>query len=186
MFNGFHLSQPHYFNRKLSKRLEELYFSVAILDFALAAVVLLEPIYLWQHGYGVTAIMLYYLVVYGLYFFLAPLGGKLVAEHGPERSIASSTVMLTGYYVSLLLLPMNPIWFWIAPVFFALQKMLYWPAYHADFVDNSDGGECGKEYSALWSLTTVVYVLGPLAGGVIVSLFGFSMLFYLVIGLILC
>lgn len=177
MFNGFHLTQRHYFHRHLRKQLQELYASVAIMDFALAAVIVFEPIYLWQKGYGVTSIMTYYLVVYGLYFFLAPLGGSIVARFGPARSISVSTVFLAGYYGALLLIAVNPMWFWIAPVLFAAQKMLYWPAYHVDFLENSDPKEQAKEYSALWSLSTAVAVLGPVLGGVVASVFGFPTLF---------
>lgn len=147
------------------------------MDFALAAVIVFEPIYLWQKGYGVVAIMTYYIVVYGLYFFLAPLGGAIVATYGPERSIAASTVFLAAYYGALLLIPMSPIWFWVAPICFVLQKMLYWPAYHYDFLKNSDPEQQAKEYSALWSLSTAVAVLGPAIGGVVVALFGFPVLF---------
>lgn len=134
MFNGLHLTQRHYFHRHLQKQLQELYATVAIMDFALAAVIVFEPIYLWQKGYGVVSIMTYYLVVYGLYFFLAPLGGSIVARFGPARSISMSTVFLAAYYGALLLIAVHPMWFWIAPVLFAVQKMLYWPAYHVDFL----------------------------------------------------
>lgn len=177
MFNGFHLTQRHYFHRHLQKQLQELYASVAIMDFALAAVIVFEPIYLWQKGYGVTAIMTYYLVVYGLYFFLAPLGGSFIAKYGPARSISVSTVFLAAYYGALLLISVDPLWFWVAPVLFALQKMFYWPAYHVDFLENANPQEQAKEYSALWSLSTAVAVLGPLLGGVVASVFGFPTLF---------
>jgi len=177
MTNGLHFFHRHYFHRRLQKQLQELYASVAILDFALAAVILFEPIYLWRLGYGVTDLMWYYVVVYGLYFFLAPLGGKIVARFGPERSIATSTLFLVGYYLALLLVPQSAVWFWIAPVLFALQKMLYWPAYHTDFLRSADPKEQGKEYSAMWSLVTIVMVLGPLVGGFVVAWFGFTTLF---------
>jgi MFS family permease len=177
MFNGFNLTQRHYFHRHLQRQLQELYVTVAIMDFALAAVIVFEPIYLWQRGYGVTDIMLYYVIVYSLYFFLAPLGGKIVARFGPARSISASTIFLASYYGALLLIALNPAWFWVSPVLFAVQKMLYWPAYHVDFLEHSDPAEQAKEYSALWSLSTAVAVLGPAIGGVVAAVFGFPVLF---------
>jgi MFS family permease len=185
MFNLAAHRFPSYFHKHLNKQMGNLYLATTILDFSLAMVVLFEPVYLYQLGYSIQHILLYYIVVYGLYYFLVPLGGKVVAKYGPSRSIAASSIMLIGYYVSLLLVPQFSITFWIAPVFFALQKMLYWPAYHADFILNSDDNERGKEFSGLWSLSTIVYILGPALGGIIIQQAGFSVLFGLVMVLIM-
>lgn len=185
MFNLAAHHFPSYFHKKLNKQLGNLYLATTILDFSLAMVVLFEPVYLYKLGYSIQHILLYYIVVYGLYYFLVPIGGKIVARFGPSRSIAASSPMLIGYYVSLLLVPQATMWFWIAPVFFALQKMLYWPAYHADFILNSDQNERGKEFSGLWSLSTIVYIIGPILGGIIIQQSGFAVLFGLVMLLII-
>ncbi|MBI3572737.1 MAG: MFS transporter [Candidatus Kerfeldbacteria bacterium] len=170
-------SLPHYFRRRFSKQLEALYLSVAMTDFALAAVVLFEPIYLYQLGFSLSHLMMYYIVVYGLYFFLVPMGGKFVARFGTGRSFILASIMLMGYYGSLWLVRGHPIFFWVAPVFFALQKMWYWPAYHSDFIQSSDQGERGKEFSGLWSLSTMAYIVGPLVGGLLIKFSGFPALF---------
>lgn len=185
MFQRFSHSFYYYFRRRFSKQLEELYLSVAILDLALAAVALYEPIYLYGLGYGIAKIMLYYVVVYGVYFFIVPLGGIFVARRGPERSIALSSIMMVGYYGSLFLLPQWAGFFFIAPLFYALQKMFYWPAYHTDFITSSSQGERGKEFSGLWSLSTLMFIIGPVIGGAIIKFFGFPILFAVVVGMIL-
>lgn len=159
--------------------------AVTMLDFALAMVVLFEPVYLYKLGYTIQHILLYYIVVYGLYYFIVPLGGKFVAHKGPGRSMAISSLFLIGYYLALLLVPVSGIWFWIAPIFFSLQKTFYWPAYHTDFILNSDKRERGKEFSGLWSLSTVVYIIGPAIGGLIIQQAGFNVLFTLVMVFIL-
>ena len=185
MFNLAAHHFPSYFHKRLNKRLGGLYLAVTMLDFALAMVVLFEPVYLYRLGYSIQHILLYYIVVYGVYYFIVPLGGKFVARFGPARSMAISSTMLIGYYLSLLLVADAPVFFWIAPLFFALQKMLYWPAYHTDFILSSDQNERGKEFSGLWSLSTIVYIIGPVLGGVIIQQAGFNVLFGLVMVLIL-
>src|SRR5690349_2126419 len=181
MFNRQMFHQPHYFQKHLSQQLEELYLSVAILDFALAAVVLFEPIYLYNLGYSISHILMYYIMVYGVYYFLVPLGGKFVAHQGPERSIALSTVFLVGYYIALSQVQYHSIMFWVTPLFFSLQKMFYWPAYHTDFIVTSNQGQRGKEFSGLWSLSTLMYILGPIIGGLLIAVFGYNVLFIFVI-----
>jgi MFS family permease len=176
---------PSYFHKRLTRRMGGLYLAATMLDFALAMVVLFEPVYLYHLGYSIQHILLYYVVVYGVYYFIVPLGGMFVARFGPARSMAISSVMLIGYYLSLLLVANTPIFFWIAPLFFALQKMWYWPAYHMDFILSSDTNERGKEFSGLWSLSTIVYIIGPILGGVIIQQSGFTVLFSVVMLLIL-
>lgn len=186
----FHLTPashhfPSYFHKHLSRQLGNLYLSATTLDFALAMVVLYEPVYLYRLGYSIQHILLYYVIVYVLYYFLVPLGGKVVARFGPARSIAASSLPLIGYYLSLVLVATEPMFFWVAPVCFALQKMLYWPAYHTDFILYSDQGERGKEFSGLWSLSTLVYIIGPVLGGLIIQQAGFTILFLMVMSLII-
>lgn len=168
---------PHYFRGKLNTQLRELYLTAALMDFASAAITLFEPIYLWTLGYRIPEIMVFYLLVYGSYFFLVPLGGKFLARFGPERSIMISTVWLVGYFAALVAIADNTTMFYIAPLLFALQKTFYWPAYHFDFIRWSQKTERAAEFSGLWTVTMVMYVLGPLVGGLIVKNFGFQPMF---------
>lgn len=168
---------PHYFKGKLNTQLRELYLTAALMDFASAAITLFEPIYLWTLGYRIPEIMVFYLIVYGSYFFLVPLGGKFVARFGPEKSIMISTLWLVGYFAALISIADNPTMFYYAPILFALQKTFYWPAYHFDFIRWSQKAERAAEFSGLWTVTMVMYVLGPLIGGLIVKNFGFQPMF---------
>lgn len=185
MFSRLSHHLPHYFQKHFSRRLEELYLSVAILDFALAAVALFEPVYIFQLGYSLRSILLFFLLAYALYFFTVPLGGKFVARFGPERSIAISTILLVGYYGGLLLMKSYDWMFWVTPFLLTFQKTFYWPAYHVDFIRTSDQGQRGKEFSGLWSLTTLMYILGPLVGGLVITTVGFPALFFGVIAVII-
>lgn len=168
---------PRYFKTGLNTQLRELYLTAALMDFASAAITLFEPIYLWTLGYRLPEIMLFYLIVYGSYFFLVPMGGKFLARFGPERSIMISTVWLVGYFAALITIGENPTMLYIAPIFFALQKSFYWPAYHFDFIRFSQKQERAAEFSGLWTVTMVMYVLGPLVGGIIVKNYGFQPMF---------
>ncbi len=169
---------PHYFKKHLPLQLEELYLSSAIMDFAAAAIALFEPIYLWMLGYRIREIMLFYLIVYLAYFVLVPLGGKFIARFGHERSILISTIWFVLYYTALIGIAQFSNLFYIAPVLFALQKTFYWPAYHADFIRFSAKDERAKEFSGLWAISTLMLVLGPIVGGVVVKFFGFAPLFF--------
>ncbi len=168
---------PRYFKSGLNIQLRELYLTAALMDFASAAITLFEPIYLWSLGYRIPEIMAFYLLVYGSYFFLVPLGGKFLARFGPEKSIMISTIWLVGYFAALISIADNATMFYVAPVLFALQKSFYWPAYHFDFIRWSQKAERASEFSGLWTVTSVMYILGPLLGGLVVKNYGFQPMF---------
>jgi len=182
---GVTYNLTHYFSKHPSRKLEELYASVGIMDLAMAAIIIFEPIYLWKIGYSLQQIMLFYFLIYALYFLLLPLAGKFVAYLGYERSILISCFFLIFFYLSLFLIPYHAVFFILAFVMCACYKSLYWPAYHADFVEYSDSPDRGRQTAGLVSISTIVYVIGPVLGGFIIQFFGFNVLFLVVSILIL-
>lgn len=155
------------------------------MDFAVAAVTLFEPIYLFTLGYSLRVILLFYIQVYIIYFIILPLGAKFASRFGYEHSITTSTIFLIGYYLSLFAIAYNPLFLVIAPLFFSLHKSFYWTGYHADFARFSDGTERGRQVGELTIIDSLVYIAGPFVGGIILAVWGFPALFILVSILIL-
>ncbi|HLC99388.1 MAG TPA: MFS transporter [Patescibacteria group bacterium] len=166
-----------FFARHLRREVKELYISVTILDFAVAMVAIFEPIYLWKIGFSLPQILLFYAGVYGLYFFILPLGAKIAQGYGFEHSILYSSPFLILYYLSLFAIPFSPWFVGVSIVAFAIQKTLYWPGYHADFAVYSEDGERGREVSNLALMASIAAIAGPLVGGLLVYFFGFVTLF---------
>lgn len=182
MFNSFF---HRYFADGLSQELKELFWSVAILDFAASAVGIFEPIYLYTLGFSLSWIIIFYIAIYALYFLLLPFGGKFARSRGYEHAIIFSTPFLVLYYLSLFAIPYHPFFIVSAIVSLALQKMLYWPGYHADFARFGKDGARGKEISNLMVLDSIVMILGPAFGGIVIATVGFKVLFVIVVFLIL-
>jgi predicted MFS family arabinose efflux permease len=174
-----------YFADGMTRELKELFWSTAILDFAISAVGVFEPIYLYTLGFSVSKIILFFIAVYGLYFLLVPLGGKIARSRGYEHSILFSTPFLILYFVSLFAIPYHPFFIVCAVVSLALQKMLYWPGYHADFARFGKDGARGKEISNLVMWDSLVMIVGPAFGGLVIATVGFKVLFVIAIFLIL-
>jgi len=59
-------------------------------------------------------------------------------------------------------------------------KILFWPAYHADFAHYSKSGYRGREMSMLSFVSTISTIIGPIIGGLILSGFGFEILYIIV------
>ncbi len=169
----------------LTAEVRELYASVAILDFAISAVMIFEPIYLYSLGYSLTQILYFWLAVYVVYFFLVPLGAKIAERKGFEHSIFYASIFLVLYYSCLFGVAQRPELIYWAVLALACQKMLYWPAYHANFATYSFDQEQGRQVSNLMAVDSLVYILGPLMGGVLIELAGFKVLFVVVCFLII-
>jgi hypothetical protein len=185
MLSNFFQNFSHYFARRLTYQIKELYLSVTLLDFATSLVAIFEPIYLYTLGYSIKQILIFCIAIYVIYFFTLPLGGKIARLQGYEHSILYSTPFLIFYYIFLFAVPYHPLFLAAAAVSLALQKMLYWPGYHSDFARFSVDGERGRQVSNRVVIGSLVSAIGPLIGGLVLTFFGFKILFIVVVILLL-
>lgn len=169
--------REEFFPSKTSIHLKELYGVMAMLNFAFTAIVLYEPIYLFTLGYPLWQIMLYYAGIYGIYFFLMPLGGKFIKCKGFEHGIMLASLFQVANLMALILIPVHGLFLIAAIVALALQKTFFWPGYHADFAYFGQSGERGREVGTIVAIESIMSIAGPLVGGIITTLFGFAALF---------
>lgn len=155
--------------QRLSLQVRELYWATLLQNLALAMLMLFEPIYLWQQGLGLRGVILFFLGVYVAYFLLMPLGAKFATRFGYQHSMSLSTVAQVAYYACLFLVAQSYAWLVPAVLLYAVQKMFYWPAFHADFARYSDRSEEAREISGLSVALSFVYVVGPLLAGLLLT-----------------
>lgn len=175
----------HYFPRHLAPQLRELYATIGILNLAIAAIMIFEPIYLLERGYHLSGVIFFYLGVYLTYFFIMPLGAKVALRFGYNKSIIFSSLFLIGYYLSLLGLSYSPIFVITAIPAFAVQKALYWPGYHSEFARYGDSHEEAREVSTREVIDMIGFVIGPFFGGLILYFSNFNTLFIIACLLVL-
>ncbi|MCD4704559.1 MFS transporter [bacterium] len=165
---------------KMKRQVKELFVASIIVNFALAMVQIFEPIYLHQMGYSLIKIAFFYLIVYVLYFFLLPFGAKFANKYGYENGMFLGSALYVIFYISLFLIPVYPILFYISAVIYTLQKIFYWTGFMADFAHNSEEGEEAREISSVNVSNALMFILGPVIGGLIITYFGFPVLFLIV------
>jgi len=161
----------------MRRQVKELFIFTSLIDFALALVTIFEPIYLYKIGYGLSEIMFFYFVVYILYFVIVPVGAKFAHRFGYELGMFVGSGFFIAFYLSLFFIDKYPILFFITPIIFAIQKMFYWPAYHANFARFSDKEEQGKQISVVNVATSAIFIIGPVLAGFIISQWGYGALF---------
>jgi hypothetical protein len=170
----------HYLAPHPAREVRELFMSRALRDFAVALVMVFEPIYLYREGFGVIAILAFYAVLYALFFFLLPLGYRIARQRGYEKTMALSTPFLILYYLAFFGIAWDWRFIFLALAALAIEKMLYWPAYHSDFALWHKGSESGREVAGMAAILSLTGALAPLIGGAVIALGGFTSLFLLV------
>ncbi|MBT4349341.1 MFS transporter [bacterium] len=168
-----------FFPHHMKRQVRELFGATILLNLALALVIIFEPIYLYQIGYSLQQIMLFYLIVYVAYLVLMPLGGKFSRSKGYELGLFVGSVFYALFYITLFFIAIYPWLFFVAPIIFALQKMFYWPAYYADFARFSDDQEEGREISSFNIAISLVYIVGTVIAGFIITTWGYGALFFI-------
>lgn len=176
--NGFFHLHPH-------PELKELYIFSLLYSFAYALIVIFEPIFLYQQGFSLSFIALYYGLHYTLYTLLLPLGGKFAARFGLERSLSASLPIMVVYFLVLASIPSAPSLIWTAIVLLTVYKIFYWPSFNALFSKFGDSHNRGTELSWMRVLQQGVGVIGPLIGGIVATVYGFPTLFVLTALLVL-
>src|SRR5262245_9414662 len=145
----------HYFSHPVNQEVKEAYWYFFLANLALSLVFIFEPIYLYTLGYSLVRIMWFYVLVYVAYIILIGFGAKITSKIGYKHSILISNFLYVAYWITLYYIRFHPLLFFVAPVFFALQKSFFWPAFDADVALHDGKKQQGREVGILFSIVQV-------------------------------
>lgn len=170
---------------RASQEMRRIMMSVGILNFAVGSITLFEPIYLYNLGYALRDILIFYGAMYFIYVIILPFGSWLTRHWGLHHAMLYSGPFLIAYYLLLMGAGGHPWFLFLAVPVLAIQKTLYWPNYHSAIAESGSGAERGRELSELYLLMEIVAVFGPIFGGLVITGLGFPSLFAIASVLIL-
>ncbi len=174
----FHLHLPHYFAAKVRKEIEHLYASMAIGNLAQSIITIFEPIFLYSVlGFTIEEVLLFMGAVYAVYGIIIPFGGKIASRFGYAHSIFFSIPFQILVWFMIIGAEHHLYWIYIAPVVFAIQKSLFWPAFHASLARFANGEQRGREFSMMYAIMNLVQIVGPLLGGFLSIKYGLEGVF---------
>ena len=163
-----------------NKELNELYASIAIRSFAISLIGIFIPIYLYQIGYSFSAIFLFFALAAFFKALLIFPSAKVSYKIGLKHSMLLSMPFLIIFFVLMFSLERFNWPLWFVTIFLGIHTALFWFSYHTDFSKFSKKKFRGKQVGASKIVVAISSVLGPIAGGIILSFFGFKVLFVLV------
>ncbi|MDO8503958.1 MAG: MFS transporter [bacterium] len=182
LWDNFHYQLAH---RHKIDGLPILFVSHMVRQVAFVFLGLFSPLYIFElaKGNGLTTSS----ALAGTFFFfwitfLVKLIGLPLAENLSVRFGFKSTILLSGvpFFVFLPLLVLgagNPILLLPAAIIWGLYDATFWWGYHGFFVRAGDPSSYGREMGILNILSTIIVVISPILGALVVDAFGFSALF---------
>ncbi len=154
--------------------------SITIRTFALSLISIFVPIYLLKIGYPLTDVLIFYIILYGSNAILSFFAAKLSLKIGFKHAFTLSIPFLIVFYILLYTLPTYGWPLGILAMIYGINNALFWISFHVDFAKYSVKKIRGEEISILRIITSVLHMVGPLIGAVIISFTNFYYLFILV------
>jgi len=172
----YHLKQFDY-HKWLKSEIIEIYMNLAIRSFALSMGGIFIPIYLYNLGFNINLILIYYIITFSSFGFFSlsipKLGKRIGLKHLIMLSIPFHILfifllyILNGVNVSLLS---------FISFIEGVGAALYWTPLHSLFAKFSQKKKANKQVSYIFSLPGMVSIIGPIVGAFIIFNFGFKVL----------
>jgi len=162
------------------KELTKIYVSLALRSLGLSLISLFIPLYLYvEMGYSLSDTLMFF-VFYSLVFAIGtPVAAKFASKYGVKHTVLFSFPFYLIFVLMLYSLPYYKLPLIILGSFVGFSMGFYWIGMHLLFFHASDkkhrGEECGKQRAA----AIVGGLIGPLFGGIMISYFGFPIVFIL-------
>ena len=166
------LVRTHFWRDAGFDELSELYVSNLLRSLALAIFAIFVPYFLYQNGYSGAAIF----STFGLFFvFRAPMdivAGYFVARFGPKHAMIISCALQIMNALVLLTLPTfnwHPV---IIALPWGISASFFFVAYHVAFSKVKHTLKAGHELGHMQTFERAGYLIGPLVGGIVGTVFG--------------
>lgn len=176
-----HFHFPHW----KAKPLSAAYLSFAIRSFALSIVGIFIPLYI-LNVFGDFMFVLYYFGILSAFAVLLAIPlGWVVTKIGLRRATFLGSIFLAVQLFLLIEAQVGFSFVFLASVFSAVKLLLFWLPYHTIFVKDGSSDHYGREVSVSGVLAGLTAAAGPLVGGLLIMVYGFSAIFYTAIVLVL-
>ncbi len=167
------LSRRHFWRYATFSEIAELYTSRMLRIAALYMAGAFMSIYLYQIGYGIGHIALFWSVFFLFKVFVSLPVASFVAKVGPKHAILVSNILYIPAMILFTLLPTVGPWL-LLPILVlqAVSACMYQIAYTIDFSKVKSIEHAGKEIAYMNIIEKVTTGLSPLIGGILAFLFG--------------
>ena len=172
------LQRRHFWRDIGFDELSEIYISMMFRGFSISLTGLFVPLYLLRLGYDITGV----LIVPAAYFMTRALvadvlSAHLTARYGPKHTILIGNLVLIVSTIMFLTQVMISWPLWLLGLVWGASASLFFIPFHVSFSKIKHSEHGGKELGYVNIMEKLGFVVGPLVGGVIATMFGAQYIF---------
>lgn len=126
-------------------------------------------------------VMLFYLVGYGLYGLLVPLGAMTMSKIGLKKSMMLGRFFAILFYFVFFVVRNDPFLLTVlANIALIIFRLFYWVPYHTNFTQITHRDKRGRQVAYMAVVGYLASIAAPLLGGFLLNQYGFSLVFIVV------
>ena len=144
----------------------------ALVSFAWCMAGIFFTVYLLRAGLAPTQIFLAAAAILALRFALRPLVVIIALKIGLRRALILGTLLSAIQFPAIALVHGVGLALLLFCAISSLSQVFYWTCYHAFFASLGDIDHRGKQIGARQALSAIAAVIGPAAGGIMLTIFG--------------
>lgn len=160
-----------------NRELSEIYAMMSLRVMAMSLISIFIPIYLYTLGYGIPAIILFFITISATHALLCPVSAKISSKIGLKHGMMLSFLGYFIFYAMLTMLGTNSQLLFLSALTYGASQALFWVPFHALFPMFTDGKKRGEEVALLHIFPALFSVMAPVIGGLVIFFFGFNVLF---------
>ncbi len=181
-----HLLHHHLISHHLHyTEINEVYISQAARAFGLSLIGIFIPIYLYNLGYDLGTIALFFIITHSIQLFVTPMSGPLLARFGAKHLMAFGQLWTIIFITILTFAHLHPALVLLTALAWGVDTGIFWPAYHYNLSRVRTMVKTSRQIGVVFILLSVAQGIGPLMGGIIATQFGIHYTFLAAMGLLL-
>lgn len=175
------LKHRHFWREATFDELSEIYISMVFRSLALGLIGIFIPVFLIKTGYGLSGVVVFYIMYFAFRTVWDVAAGYVVARLGPKHTILLSYILQIAAAAAFMTLQTLH-WPLIVPAFLWASSISHFHvAFHVDFSKVKHPEHGGKEIGYVHMMERIGGAIGPFVGGILATLVGPQMLFMIAI-----
>ncbi len=134
-------------------------------------------VYLLELGLSYPTVALAWVGSCIIRFLIRPISIYLSMRIGLKRAVILGIIVNSGIFFALSKVGGLNGWLLFYMVYLALCDIFYWLPYHSYYAVAGDHEDRGKQVGVLFGFTTLLSMVAPLVGGILITQFSFSILY---------
>ena len=171
--------QFHYL--AFNKMLTEFYLMISFRSFAVAMIMVFLPIFVFTIRNSLVDVILFAFFTYLSMFVFSPVAAKMISKIGTAKTMLFSVPFMFAFFGALYFFNPLEINLILLGFLYGFFESFFWMAFHDEFSTLSKTSKVGREVGLYRVITMISTILGPTIGALIITIYGFNILFITII-----